>query len=102
MGLIGKLVIGKTAADLTGKKARKVEKDVKKKVRQAKKTIALMLLAFCAGVGVTCWFLYGKRKQLAVMAIGRRKIKRRGLKKLRKGLQKDPLLKLRAMNNRKP
>ena len=97
MGLIGKLVIGKTAADFAGRKARKVEKSVKRKVKRAKKTLALMLLAFCAGVGVTCFLMYANRKQLAVMTIGRRNIKRRGLLKKGRGLLKDPFLKLLAM-----
>lgn len=81
MALIGKLLFGKTAVNIASRGARKVETKVKRKVKRTKRTIALMTLSFCAGVGLTAFLAYQNRQKLAVLTLGKRNIRWRRLKK---------------------
>ena len=71
MGLIGKVMVGKAAADFAGKEARRVEKKVKKKIKRTKKTILLLLLSFCAGAVCMGTVVYTHRQAIAAAVSGK-------------------------------
>ena len=66
------------------RKLLKGKKKAEKKARKAKKTFFILSLccAFCLGAGLTGLFVYRNRERLAVMTVGRRKIRPRRLFKL--------------------
>lgn len=65
MGLIAKLLVGRTVADVTGKEVKKAGKKVKKSVKRAKRTVLIAVLSFCAGAACMGWFVYTHRNTVA-------------------------------------
>ena len=73
MSLIGKVAVGKAAADLAGHEVKKVEKKTKKAVKRTVRTILLMLLAFCVGAAGMGYLTYTHRDAIAA-AVNARKL----------------------------
>ena len=70
MGLLGKVFLGKTAADIAGKGIKKAEKKVKRNLKRTKKTIALMVLSFLCGASLMGYFVYAHRRVIAAAVVG--------------------------------
>lgn len=65
MSLIGKVAVGKAAADVAGHEIRKAKKKTKKAVKRTVRTVLLMLLAFCAGAAGMGYLTYTHRDDIA-------------------------------------
>jgi hypothetical protein len=76
MGLISKLVIGKALADFVGKRVKKAKEKKamkEKKEKKEKKTwkkVILPILTFTAGAGLTGWFVYKHKDEVAAVFKG--------------------------------
>ena len=85
MKLLGKLFVGKAAADLAGREVKKAKKNAKKAVKRTVKTVILMVLSFCAGAGIMAWFVYLHRNEIATAVYGdllKTKFRHRGCLKM--------------------